>query len=134
MNISHKLKICENNSLTKIYYLNGCKHIGQLQSNLSAMATLGTEESGPVVERWLLKRGWNKMHLSFDFIAHVSSLCQCSSRPQCSLAVNLWQVYLGRYVRRDVCASATEIPYWRHKICLESGQELWLVNIVVSLF
>ena len=68
---------------------------------------MGTEGSGPVVERWLLKRGSNKMRLSFDFIAHVSLLCECSLRLQCSLAVDLWQVHLKRYVRRDVCTSAT---------------------------
>ena len=32
------------------------------------------------------------------------------------------------------CASATEIPYWWCKICPESGQELWMVNVVVTLF
>ena len=33
----------------------------------------------------------------------------------------------GLFARRDVSASATEIPYWWRKICPESGQELWLV-------
>ena len=27
-----------------------------------------------------------------------------------------------------------EIPYWWSKICPESGQELWLVNVVITLF
>ena len=33
--------------------------------------------------------------------------------------------------RGDIWASAREILYWWSKICLESGQELWLVDIVV---
>ena len=39
-----------------------------------------------------------------------------------------------RFARRNVCDWATEIPYWWRKICPESGQELWLVDIVVILF
>ena len=46
------------------------------------------------------------------------------------LATRRW----GRFARRNVCASATEITYWWRKICPESGQELWLVDIVVILF
>ena len=39
-----------------------------------------------------------------------------------------------RFARRNICDSATEIPYLWHKICPESGQELWLVVIAVVLF
>ena len=46
----------------------------------------------------------------------------------------LFRCHLGRFARRNVCALATEIPYWWHKICPESGQELWLVHIVIILF
>ena len=41
---------------------------------------------------------------------------------------------LGRFARRNVCASATEILYWWRKICPESGRELWLGDIAVILF
>ena len=40
----------------------------------------------------------------------------------------------GRFAQRNVCDSATEIPYWWRKICPESGQKRWLVNGVVTLF
>ena len=40
----------------------------------------------------------------------------------------------GRFARRNVCDSATEIPYWWRKICAESGQKRWLVDRVVTLF
>ena len=40
----------------------------------------------------------------------------------------------GRFARRNVCDSATEIPYWWRKICPESGQKRWLVDGVVTLF
>ena len=40
----------------------------------------------------------------------------------------------GRLARRNVCDSATEIPYWWRKICPESGQKPWLVYGVVTLF
>ena len=40
----------------------------------------------------------------------------------------------GCFARKNICASATEIPYWWRKICPESGQELWLVDIIVILF
>ena len=40
----------------------------------------------------------------------------------------------GRFARRNLCDSATDNPYWWRKICPESGQELWLVDIVVILF
>ena len=40
----------------------------------------------------------------------------------------------GRFARRNVCDSATEIPYWWRKICPESGQKCLLVNGVVTLF
>ena len=36
----------------------------------------------------------------------------------------------GRFARSNVCPSATEILYWWHEICLESGQEPWLVGVV----
>ena len=40
----------------------------------------------------------------------------------------------GRFAQRNVCDSATEIPYWWRKICPESGQKRWLVDRVVTLF
>ena len=40
----------------------------------------------------------------------------------------------GRFARRNVCDSATEIPYWWRKICPESGQKRWLVDGVITLF
>ena len=40
----------------------------------------------------------------------------------------------GRFARRNVCDSATKIPYWWRKICPESGQKRWLVDGVVTLF
>ena len=46
------------------------------------------------------------------------------------LALRRW----GRFARRNVCDSATEIPYWWRKICLKSGQKRWLVDRVVILF
>ena len=46
------------------------------------------------------------------------------------LALRHW----GRFARRNVCDSATEIPYWWRKICPESGQKRWLVEGVVTLF
>ena len=46
------------------------------------------------------------------------------------LALRCW----GRFARRNVCNSATEIPYCWHKICPESGQKRWLVDGVVTLF
>ena len=44
------------------------------------------------------------------------------------LASRCW----GRFATRNVCASATEIPYWWREFCLESGQELWLVIILIG--
>ena len=38
----------------------------------------------------------------------------------------------GHFARRNVCASATEIPYWWREFCPESGQELWLVIILIG--
>ena len=46
------------------------------------------------------------------------------------LALRRW----GRFAGRNVCDSATEIPYWWRKICPESGQKRWLVDGVVTLF
>ena len=46
------------------------------------------------------------------------------------LTLCLW----GHFARNNVCDSATEIPYWWHKICLESGQKCWLIDGVVTLF
>ena len=40
----------------------------------------------------------------------------------------------GRLAQRNVCDSATEIPYWWRKIWPESGQKRWLVDGVVTLF
>ena len=40
----------------------------------------------------------------------------------------------GHIARRNVCDSATEIPYWWHRICPESGQKGWLVDEEVTLF
>ena len=40
----------------------------------------------------------------------------------------------GRFDRRNVCDSTTEIPYWWRKICPESGQKRWLVDGVVTLY
>lgn len=40
----------------------------------------------------------------------------------------------GLFARRDVCASATSIPYWLCKICQESGQELWLVDAILCVY
>ena len=45
------------------------------------------------------------------------------------LALRRW----GRFARRNVCDSATEILYWWRKICPESGQKRWLVDGVVTL-
>ena len=46
------------------------------------------------------------------------------------LALRRW----GRFARRNVCDSATEIPYWWRKICPESGRKPGLVDGVVTLF
>ena len=35
--------------------------------------------------------------------------------------------------RKNVCDSATEMPYWWRKICLESGNQRWLDDRVVTL-
>ena len=54
-----------------------------------------------------------------------------------SLRIQPFLLALGRqrrFARRNVCDSATEILYLWHKICPESGQELWLVVIAVVLF
>ena len=40
----------------------------------------------------------------------------------------------GHFARRNVCDSATEIPYWWRKICPKSGQKRLLVDRVVTLF
>lgn len=34
----------------------------------------------------------------------------------------------------SICPSVTENPYWWCKICPESSQELWLVNIVIIIY
>ena len=39
----------------------------------------------------------------------------------------------GRFARRNVCDSATEIPYWWRKICPESGRKRWLDDGVVTV-
>ena len=39
-----------------------------------------------------------------------------------------------RFARRNVCDSATEIPYWWLKSCPDSGQKRWLVDGAVTLF
>ena len=46
------------------------------------------------------------------------------------LALRCW----GRFARRNVCDSTTEIPYWWCKICPKSGQKRLLVDGVVTLF
>ena len=46
------------------------------------------------------------------------------------LALRRW----GRFARRNICDSATEIPYWWRKISPESGQKCWLVDRAVTLF
>ena len=37
----------------------------------------------------------------------------------------------GSFARRNVCDSATKIPYWWRKICPESGQKRWLVEKII---
>ena len=49
--------------------------------------------------------------------------------PPYLLALRHWE----RLARRNVCDSATEIPYWWRKICPECGQKHWLVDGVVTL-
>ena len=59
------------------------------------------------------------------------------SKPSHSLQKHLFLLALrrwGRFARRNVCDSVTEIPYWWCKICPESGQKCWLVDRVVTLF
>ena len=46
------------------------------------------------------------------------------------LALRRW----GRFARRNICESGTEISHWWRKICPESGQKGWLVNGAVTLF
>ena len=46
------------------------------------------------------------------------------------LALRQW----GCFARRNICDSATKIPYWWRKICPESSQKSWLVDGVVTLF
>ena len=46
------------------------------------------------------------------------------------LALHRW----GHFARRNICDSATEIPYWWRKICPKSGQKRWLVDGAVTLF
>ena len=43
------------------------------------------------------------------------------------LALRRWE----RFARRNVCDSATKIPYWWRKICPESGQKRWLVEKII---
>ena len=53
---------------------------------------------------------------------------------QLSLRIQLFLLaprHSGRLTKTKVCDSATEIPYSWRKICPESGQELWLVDVVV---
>ena len=38
------------------------------------------------------------------------------------------------FARRGSCALATKIPHWWCKLCPESGQEFWLVDVVAILF
>ena len=62
---------------------------------------------------------------------HFESMCDRSLRKQpFLLALRRW----GRFARRNVCDSATEIPYWWRKICPESGHKRWLDDRVVTLF
>ena len=46
------------------------------------------------------------------------------------LALHRW----GCFARRNVCNSATEIPYWWRKICPKSSQKCWLVDAAVIFF
>ena len=60
-----------------------------------------------------------------------------NTHPVCSLQIQLFLLTphcQERFTRRNFCDSVTEIPYWWRKICLETCQELWLVNLVVILF
>ena len=53
--------------------------------------------------------------------------CKIKMLTSCSLVACEWQMFLltaeGRFTRRKICGSVTEIPYWLHKICPESGQK-----------
>ena len=66
----------------------------------------------------------NALHLGCRKLVGVKVACEYSR----------FSLLLAVFTRRNVCATATEMPYWWRKICPESGQELWLVDIVVILF
>ena len=57
-------------------------------------------------------------------------LTPCNSKmvTSCSLVACEWQMFLlaaeGRFARRNLCGSVTEIPYWWCKTYPESGQTL----------
>ena len=71
-------------------------------------------------ENGLLK---SKVHkIDFDYISSSLRI------EPFLLASRCW----GRFARRNVCASATKIPYWWREFCLESGQELWLVILLIG--
>ena len=59
------------------------------------------------------------------FPTAIWEISPCSSRFFLFLA--------SKDVSPDVCDSSIEIPYWWCKICPESGQEIWLVDVVVIL-
>ena len=61
----------------------------------------------------------------------LSNSVQLSLRKHPFLLTLRWW---GRFTWRNVCDSATEIPYWWRKICPESSQKHWLVDGVVTLF
>ena len=91
-----------------------------------------------IFENEIWKFGWNlrlatfgSERVKFDWILlkFCSVLFSLRKHPFL-LVLRSW----GRFSRRNVCDSATEIPYWWRKICPESGQKRWLVDGVVTLF
>ena len=73
-------------------------------------------------------------NIAFNYDGKINSF-RCSNvtslrKHSFLLALRCW----GRFARRNVCDSATEIPYWCRKICPESGQKNWPVDGVVTLF
>ena len=90
---------------------------------------------------WLLQRStWSFLACSkFPVIFPWQLLLQVVS-PQRNVAYensrfsSLLAARWRRFERRNVCDSATEIPYWWRKICPESGHKRWLVDGVVTLF
>ena len=80
---------------------------------------------------------WNNRDEDWKNVNSLFKRHFCCRRRPCNLRIQPFLLTLrrwGRFARRNFCASATEIPYWRRKICPKSGQELWLVDGVVILF